>query len=444
MNIKNLKTQLTKENDESIKIREVDILTDDQKLAFTDIKEWLMNSDENYKTLSGYAGTGKTFLIDFIVNFAKSEGLKTIVTATTNKAVKVLRSKVTFNKFSTIHSLLNIKAKKIADKEVFEPITYGKKQDINEFDLVIIDECSMVSKKLLKIINDQLSDRDIFDDYGTKVLFVGDPAQLQPINETVSKTFKFNSVHLNEIVRHGDIIANKSKILRSTPEYIPFTSLLSDPEIRRTEKNDLKELFKGFRENPDKYRFLTWRNVSVDKWNRTLRIYDYGYIPKDDFNIGDVIIANSPCEKNMESVIMMNSQEAIVKNVMKDARNIEVTDTKDVIIRYNILEVITDEGQEVTLNVVDNEDKRKLDSTLKKIAKLAKEKKLSWQHFWFNKKFFHDITHCYAMTTHKSQGSSFENVIIHTSDYDLNKDTEERNQLAYVGITRAMKSILLY
>lgn len=407
-------------------------LTDDQQNAFDDIKEWIDNSSEDFYTLSGFAGTGKTVLIDYITDYA-TEGknfddkLNVIVTATTNKAVKVLRQKVDHHNFSTIHSLLNIKPKKKGRYEIFEPINYNK-SDITQYDLVIIDECSMISEKLLEIIENQ-----ILQGF-TKVLFVGDPAQLQPVNETVSKCFEYSSSKLSKIVRHGDDIAQKSKVLRSTTDPIDLYSLVDEPSLIRVTVDDLKKYFQGFRDHPDDYRMLCWRNDQVDMWNFKLRVFDYGYIPKEDFNVGDIVIANTPCEV-ANSIVMLNSEEGEVLEVE------EAVD--DLGLSYYQLKVQRNFNNPVYLNVINKKYEGKLNKYLNNLADEAKKNKKLWRQFWATKKFYHDIKHCYAMTTHKSQGSGFKNVILDVEDYNMNRDIEERNQLAYVGVTRAQERVCL-
>lgn len=399
-------------------------LTDDQQKAFDEITEWYFDSEDRYKTLSGYAGTGKTVLIDYIVNYFKKKRVYMCVTATTNKAVKVLRQKVDYypEEFKTIHKLCNIKPKRRGRKEVFEPVMFDK-MDINNYQLVIIDEASMISKKLLGIIQSQA------DEY-VKILFVGDPAQLQPVNETISECFEYNPSMLTKIVRHGDTIAHKSKLFRSTPQYIPFEQAIEEPTISWTNVDFLKEVAKEFREDPDKYRVLAWTNAQVKKWNFKMRVFDYGYIPTHPFNVGDIVFANELCEDPASKrVLMNNSEEAVVTDIE------EMTDSLG--LEYYMLLLKRDSGESY-VNVIKEEFEPKLRDFLNEEAK---EK--NWKSFWYTKKYFHNVTHCYAMTTHKSQGSSFGNVILDIKDMNKNRDVEERNQLAYVGLTRAIDRVYL-
>lgn len=408
-------------------------LTEDQAEAFENIKIWLDTSDDQFYTLSGYAGSGKTVLMDYIVDYATdkskpyNERFKTIVTATTNKAVKVLNDLVDHKTFSTIHKLLNIKPKRKGTKEIFEPISWNK-SDINEYDLVLIDECSMISEKLLDIIKSHANE-------DVKILFVGDPAQLQPINESISKCFDYDGDMLTEIVRHDDTLAKQSKKLRNNTEWVNFETLISPPDVEWITLDEIKEVFVGFRDNPDKYRMLCWTNRAVKEWNKKLRVFDYEYIPNDHFKVGDVVIANQPCEVNNE-IVMRNSEEAVVDDVNYAE--------DDLGIRHYVLRVKRVNDLVAYLNVPIKEHEEKLSKKLNNLAKKCREGDENWGKFWYHKKYFHDVRHCYSLTTHKAQGSSFNNVIININDYNLNEDAEERNQLAYVGVTRAIDKVYLY
>ena len=141
------------------------ILTEEQQTAVAKIKAWFEDKHAKleYK-LGGYAGTGKTTVIKAILK-ALSEH-STVVSAFTGKAVNVLERKGV--PAQTLHSL--IYDCEIVDKKP----TFVKKgrRDV-VYDLIIIDEASMISTELY---NDLSS-------FGIKVLFVGDPGQLEPVGD---------------------------------------------------------------------------------------------------------------------------------------------------------------------------------------------------------------------------------------------------------------------
>ena len=63
-------------------------LTRDQENAKNLIAEWFSNTDDKVFVLSGYAGTGKTFLIDFVVREVLNlkAGVEAVFVSPTGKA----------------------------------------------------------------------------------------------------------------------------------------------------------------------------------------------------------------------------------------------------------------------------------------------------------------------------------------------------------------------
>ena len=56
---------------------------------------------------------------------------------------------------------------------------------------------------------------------------------------------------------------------------------------------------------------------------------------------------------------------------------------------------------------------------------------------------FHDLRYAYALTVHKSQGSSFEQVYVDVRNIGVNRSALERNKLCYVALTRAQKRVFI-
>ena len=157
------------------------VLTSDQENAKNLIEEWFVNTHDQVFVLSGYAGTGKTFLIDYIVRevLRLKAGTEAVFVSPTGKAAANLVRNGTIA--GTVHSLIYVR-----DGEEFdvdengeiverEELHFIKKQKIDEkIRLIIIDEASMINESVL---NDLLS-------FNVKCLFCGDGAQLPPVNGT--------------------------------------------------------------------------------------------------------------------------------------------------------------------------------------------------------------------------------------------------------------------
>jgi hypothetical protein len=202
---------------------EITKFTKDQKKGIKSICEFLLDPSKKIFGFFGYAGTGKTTTLTTLVSqFTKLKMYKKIaLVAPTNKAVMVMKNKflpflleLTNNTtisnslsfdviieelktknihidFITIHKLLQIKTDFDTNGQmIFIP---HDKPNISTYDLIIIDECSMISIPMV----DQL----LFEirRNKTKVIFSGDPAQLPPINEKLSSLFM---IHIDDLTLH--------------------------------------------------------------------------------------------------------------------------------------------------------------------------------------------------------------------------------------------------
>jgi len=112
---------------------------------------------EDYQiSLTGAAGTGKTFLTTIIAQYLYNRGFKFAITAPTHKAVGVMAGILKENNIQvtprTIHSFLGIKLFK--DPHTGEErFTIDKtKKEYEYVDVLIVDESSMISTELYEYI----------------------------------------------------------------------------------------------------------------------------------------------------------------------------------------------------------------------------------------------------------------------------------------------------
>ena len=158
-------------------------LTDDQRAAADAFAAWLQSSSPGVPfVLSGFAGSGKTFLSMRLLRMVEATGLCWTVVAPTHKAVGVLRQALSLEGLqptwypSTIHRLLRLKLKRQGDRELCEP-TEQTAMALEHLGLVLIDEASMVDSSLLQVA------LQCAHPFRTRLVFVGDPAQLPPVGE---------------------------------------------------------------------------------------------------------------------------------------------------------------------------------------------------------------------------------------------------------------------
>lgn len=203
------------------------LLCFDQAIAFaTATTTTTTESPQNTHMLSiiGNAGTGKTFLTCHIIH-ALIQSKRVCVAAYTNKAVKNIRQEYSRmfqhskdTKFITTTKLFNKQMVRDADgklefvfpenknevdeelEETEEGFVYNQPKFVDDYDVIFIDEASMIPKEEFKILQKTNT---------VKIIFIGDDAQLPPVNARRSIVFKNvpNTLKLTHIRRtnHPDI-----------------------------------------------------------------------------------------------------------------------------------------------------------------------------------------------------------------------------------------------
>lgn len=212
------------------------IWTPDQQVAISRFADWRRTRSGPLFNLQGYAGTGKTTLIEHL---APTDG-STAYATYTGKAASVLRSKGVPSA-QTIHSLIyktiphekwvtgrnGRRYKKIEFS--FELKTRRNSTDGPwDYNLIVIDEASMVGVKMA---------RDLLS-FGVPILIVGDPFQLPPVRDSGSiLARKAPDAVLREITRQ----AAENPIIRLSMSLREGKTFAIDPSDRNLKFMDIKE-----------------------------------------------------------------------------------------------------------------------------------------------------------------------------------------------------------
>jgi len=163
---------------------------------------------QKYAVISGYAGTGKSTLVRFIIEALDVEEDKVAYATFTGKAAEVLRKKGNKNAM-TLHRLLYDSFPRPGGGFIRKP-----KMSL-DYTIIVVDECSMVPKSMI----DMLLKHKVF------VIFLGDPGQLPMIDKTESHDLLDHpDVFLDQIMRQAaesEIIQLTMKIRNG--EEIPFS-----------------------------------------------------------------------------------------------------------------------------------------------------------------------------------------------------------------------------
>ena len=216
-------------------------LTSEQSEAYALIEEWFFHLNTQIFVLCGYAGTGKTFLIDYTVRkLGLVPGDSAVFVTPTGKAASVLIRSGT--PASTLHSLIYTREEDIEVNEDGEIISerflrFVKKEKIDkDIRLIVVDETSMVSDEVL---------RDLLS-FGVKCLFCGDPAQLPPVGGS-NTLLSMPCYTLTQIVRQEEnnpIVRLAAKVRAG--EYIDYDSYGEGVAVvrkREVSPEDRKRLF---------------------------------------------------------------------------------------------------------------------------------------------------------------------------------------------------------
>jgi len=422
-------------------------------LAFNAIKNFLTNKKQQIFVLSGYAGSGKSFLISKLIDFLATKELKFICASPTNKAAKNL-IRMGVEKSTTIAKLLGQVPELDEDsgQEIFKRKN-NNEDDFSDYQVIIIDEYSMINQD-----NFQELQYEILLAPKTKVIFVGDPAQLPPVKEDkpavqiAQQQYDYPSAYLNEIVRYDGEIALVAKEIRSNPIYNQKLYAFHEVKDGTIEVLSRKDwcakaidcfLSKDFQKNSDYCRIIAFRNRTCDQANEVIRRRRFPDA-ESPFVKGDRLIAKSPLfrwsgkkkKKDQEWNIIVQTSEEM--EVIEDAKILPYAlpfKEKDSHYSCYSFSVFTEDDRKINLIVPTEDTQQAIDSQL---AKYKKNK--NWYDYYRLLKCFDNVGYCYALTCHKAQGSGFDYVFIDISDMLY---CRFKQKIIYTALTRAKQKAFI-
>ena len=441
-------------------------LTADQQEAADAFAAWLKQPvDGTPFVLSGFAGSGKTFLSMRLLRQVEASGLCWTVVAPTHKAVGVLRQALELEGLqptwypSTIHRLLRLKLKRSADAELCEP-TEQTAMALENLGLVLIDEASMVDSTLLGIA------LQCAHPFKTRLVFVGDPAQLPPVGEPNSPVFAMQrscSASLTQVVRHQGPVLQLAAGLREGRLPCQMPPLL--PPIRSpqgqvrslVQREWLDQARRALRDasvqdNPDAARILCYTNRTLDRLVPHARRAIHGEMA-DQMPVlpGEVLISRTavmaPASRDGEEageepdMVLGSNREVTVRDVKPEACDLAdfgLSSADGPVPVIETLSASVNAGDlELTLRLqppIGSAGRQELDAVMQRLRKQARDAgkkngRAIWRQYFLIRDAFASLGPAAVLTVHRSQGSSFGDVFVAPDVFRA--DPAIRQQLCY-------------
>lgn len=465
--------------------------TKDQQKAIDIIIEFIASPFDAAKYiigLSGAGGTGKTFITNYIITHCKYSNSVIKCTSPTHKACRVFSQAIKGKTVDTIQSVFGLRLDlKLEDfdpnRPQFNPMGSPKLENVR---LLLIDEASMLPAKLVGYVCKKCKELQI------KIIFIGDSYQLAPVNERKSIAFErcFIVCYLNEIVRQGEDnpISGILEILRKdiknkTYDFLDFIGRRIGTDqynelgcgyticTPKTFKDIIDRSFNNeeYTKNIDMHRIIGYTNNCVAGWNNYIRHTIIQDAHKSIITKNDLIMSYETIIDDFMSSIIDNSEEYIINDI------VDFVDTtyniKGFLVKFQLIH-----GGKITkpLFIVDHRDKYSISMYIKTIKQLIDDAKKAtgatrvnrWKAYYtFKKKFLiaaniinsqngsimfqRDIDYGFAITAHKSQGSTYDNIFVDVNDIVYNKlgqpytNQDDLLRRLYVSCSRAKSKLIL-
>lgn len=437
--------------------------------------------------INGAGGVGKTYITKYIINHCKYSLSLIKCCSPTHKACRVFSQAIDGIPVETIQSTFGLRLNlRLEDfdpaKPQFNPYATPKLENTK---VLVIDEVSMIPAKLTNFIFKYCKEHEI------KIIALGDNYQLAPVNEKKSSFFdKCSAIYtLTEIVRQKEDnpIFKLLVMLRNDIKYkgYSFLNYLSK-NISNFEYNSRGEgwacvragQFKEYMDtcfhneeytkNIDLYRIVAYTNDAVANWNKYIRHSIIQDADKKIITKHDLMMCYETIVDDFLSEIIVNSEEYIINDI------VDYVDSKykfkGFLIKFQKVN-----GGRITrpLFIIDHRDKFTIQYYYKTVQELISAAKNAtggtrvqkWKDYYTFKKTYliaaniknsfgktlveRDIDYGFAITAHKSQGSTYDTVFVDINDmvYDCNgmvySNQDDLLRRLYVACSRAKSNLVL-
>ena len=457
-------------------------LTIQQNKVFEQIKAFL-NSDASVFILRGYAGTGKTTMVKVIADYIE-QTRQLAMMAPTGRAARVLAMK-TGHTATTIHKAIYSKAhvepkkvKNIAESEFKFVFSINNSENGGNI-VAIVDEASMVCSRKIEHELFMFGTDNLMEDlltfvrpnFGGKVIFVGDPAQLPPVGESVSnalraeyfkeKGLKVIEAELTEVLRQKDdsVILKNAMMIRDLLKKDKRNQLVFEEQkddVETVPSEQFLDKYLNYRKESGKHDsvIICYSNKSANRYNRDIRKSLYGGdVPLQENDILLITQNNYRLDRmNGEFVPVLSIGERIQQSAPVYA---QIGGKKErIVITLNFIKVTVPNGDGNPIPCMLLEDLLTSDTATISIDENRalyinfcmrnpnlKQGTESFAEALLNDEYYNAIRakYGYAVTGHKCQGGEWGKVFVdYTGRTGLDDDSL---RWAYTATTRAQKTL---
>ena len=368
-----------------------------------------------YTTIAGYAGTGKSTLVRYIIDALNVEEDRVCHCAFTGKAAEVLKKKGNKN-VATLHRLLY--------EHIPRPAGgfFRKPKPLIDYDVIVVDEVSMAPKSLIELLFK----------HKVYVICLGDPFQLPPIDKDEDNHLLDNPhIFLDEIMRQEE----DSEIIQLTMKIRNQESIdyFNGNEVKIIPYSDLNT---GVLQWGDQV--LTATNAKRRAINNQMRALEGRTGEPVD---GDKIIClrNYWDDSSLNGDALINGTIGILQNSFRTWREIPRFIQSD-IRKFDVLV-----GDLVVPETNDVYEMTEMDRQMIITGEKCCDWRLSYKLGKLRSKYGEivpkEFTYAYAITTHKSQGSEWDKVVVLEEKFPFDKN--EHARWLYTACTRASEKLVL-
>lgn len=444
-------------------------LSKEQQRAYNEIIDFIESGVESEYLLMGVAGSGKSYLLSKLI---QNTNLFSAILAPTNKAKQEIEKKFSVEErlrrievkgckhvgiecdcnewkernkvvFGTLHSFLNVECS--IDIKTGKDVWKKKDTLRKKYDLICVDEAGMVGDDMYGYLREEVMMGNV-----SKLLFIGDdyqiPAKINGKDNLIFENLKErNSISLKEIMRSKEL--NMKELYEMIRDCVDNKA---DYEWERLNKGRTvlittemkifaKRLRKSFSEKDDREKcLLTFRNDDVRTYNDGIRKILFGK-NVDRYEIGDYMMFTGFYIKATggNNNFFTTQQQFIIRDIDRKREHHSYYDAEFDIWELECSKKPEDKYSDFTLYVIEEheevryEEMRKehwkkikkeidknnklLEKTIEKEEKKKLKKKIKdlWRKYKTARTLFRPpIDYGYALTIHKSQGSTYSSVFI--------------------------------